>query len=273
MRTAMIRSIIFLLAGLLLLSACSTKKVIKPISAKNVSFDTYLTNMGYKKDGSNAYSKNLPYESCSKEYRKDLKLLDKYAEVNIGPAWSQDFDFALHDNKHYIINGKCCVLKEKDRLLFSIKTVSSYKNDTCNLFIEQYSLQESQIKTAQILKIQQQRDAEYKKKQAAIKLKKQQERQRQEQQYAELRNRKGEHILHFFNHSVTHVDRYDRFFDKDMQVRLCQLKCKEFTKNETGYTDIQSALNDGWHFVTKLDVAKYDDYKCSCRGEKVILRK
>jgi len=99
--------------------------------------------MGYKKDGSSAYIKNLSYESCSKEYRKDLKLLDKYAEVNIGPAWSQDFDFALHDNKHYIINGKCCVLKEKDRLLFSIQTVSSYKNDTCNLYIEKYSPQES----------------------------------------------------------------------------------------------------------------------------------
>jgi len=119
------------------------KKVTKPISVKKVSFDIYLTSMGYKKDGSSAYIKNLSYESCSKEYRKDLKLLDKYAEVNIGPAWSQDFDFALHDNKHYIINGKCCVLKEKDRLLFSIQTVSSYKNDTCNLYIEKYSPQES----------------------------------------------------------------------------------------------------------------------------------
>ncbi len=269
----MMKNIIILLASVLLFSACSTKKEIKSVLVKNISFESYFHTLGYKQNDINHFTKQLPYDDCSKAYRQDLKALDRYAEANIGPAWSKEFYWAFKDNKIYIIGGKCCKLQEDDKLLFSLKTVSSYRNDTCNLFIEKYSEEESKVKIAKIFEVQKQRDAEYKRKQAAIKLKKQQAKQREEQRYKSLRTRKGEYILHFFDKSIAHVDRYDRFFDKNMQVRLCQLKCKELTKNETGYTDIQSALNDGWHFVTKLDVAKYDDYKCSCRGEKVILRK
>ena len=124
-------------------------------------------------------------------------------------------------------------------------------------------------KVAKIFEVQKQRDAEYKRKQLQKALKKQQE----EQRYQNLRTRKGEYIMQFFDESITHVDRYNRLFDKKMQVQLCKMQCTDFTKNSTGYINMQSALSDGWKFVTKLDDTKYDDKSCSCRGQKVILKK
>ena len=265
----MMKNIIILLASVLLFSACSTKKEIKPIPIKNISFESYLHTLGYKQNDIKHFTKQLPYDDCSKAYSQDLKALDKYVEINIGPAWSKEFYWAFKDNKIYIIGGKCCKLQEDDKLLFSLKTVSSYRNDTCKLSIEKYSEEESNVKVAKIFEVQKQRDAEYKKKQLQKALKERQE----EQRYYNLRNRKGEYVMQFFDESITHVDRYNRLFDKKMQVQLCKKQCIDFTKNSTGYINMQSALSDGWKFVTKLDDAKYDDKSCSCRGQKVILKK
>ena len=78
----MMKNIIILLASVLLFSACSTKKEIKPVPVKNISFESYFHTLGYKQNDVKHFTKQLPYDDCSKAYRQDLKALDRYAEAN-----------------------------------------------------------------------------------------------------------------------------------------------------------------------------------------------
>lgn len=249
---------------LLIFTGCSTVQVDESKLNKDplaMNFNDYMKNMGFTKLG-NDFAKTVDNDISLKEYNAILKKLDQYIEKNAGSSWNTDFYKELKDNKHYIVLGKCCALKQEDKLLYAMSEEKSKDYRYCTFKIERLSDDQSKNKIDTIFKKREEFALlDEQKQQQKIK-----EKEQLEAYYKSLRQRTGQQIMSFYDK----MKYKDSFFTN---AQICQNSCMQETRENNGYTSLQEALNDGWSFVSKMEEITLSHPNCICEGSKVILKR
>jgi hypothetical protein len=81
-----------------------------------------------------------------------------------------------------------------------------------------------------------------------------------------LRIRKGQHVVRFFN-SYT-------FNENRVKESDCANQCTSKNIEDSGYTSMDKALENGWEFISKLDSVSYKvSENCTCTGTNVLIKK
>lgn len=250
---------------LLVFTGCSTTPQVNHVNSNTdpltMSFDDYMGYLEFEKNG-NSFTKTVDNDISLKEYNTVLKNLDKYIEKNIGSSWNTNFYKELKDNKQYIVLGKCCALKQKDKLLYAISEEKSEDYRYCTFKIELLTDDESKNKIDKVFKKREELALlDEQKQQQKIK-----EKEQQEAYYKSLRQRAGQQIMSFYDKM-----KYKENFFTNAQI--CKNRCMQKTRENNGYTSLQEALNDGWSFVSKMQEVTLSHPNCICEGSKVILKR
>jgi len=249
---------------LLIFTGCSTVQVddsklkTDPLT---MTFDDYMSYLGFVKND-NSFAKTVDNDISLKEHNAILKKLDQYIEKNAGSSWNTDFYKELKDNKQYIVLGKCCSLKQEDKLLYAMSEEKSKDHRYCTFKIERLSDDQSKNKIDTIFKKREEFALlDEQKQQQKIK-----EKEQQEAYYKSLRQRTGQQIMSFYDK----IKYKDSFFTN---AQICQNSCMQEIRENNGYTSLQEALNDGWSFVSKMEEITLSHPNCICEGSKVILKR
>lgn len=96
----------------------------------------------------------------------------------------------------------------------------------------------------------------------------------------QLRERKGQHIMTFFEtckyRAYGYKDLGGRYQHVSEQAaeKMCRETCSQYVFNNSGYDNLQEALNDGWKFKAKAKESKeqINEY-CVCEGNSYVLEK
>jgi len=284
-----------LLMIFVVLTGCGTPNLPKndePIKWKKITLDDLLNGLDLKKLNKNLYGRSLHdndvesvYDFCTAKggYLESLEYGFGYAKEMLGTrrhirgAFEDPFTQAciIDDNYSFIFS-------EQKYKIYDGRTkggyVGSYYYINIGPNIKNKYISYTERYVERLAKEDENRLKEYKRTEVRRKIKAEEKKQelieKENKRLALinktnfLRSRKGQYNLSFYSKYNFHP--FGPFSDES----ICDEDCVSKNIENTGYSSIDNALQDGWNFVSKIEgiTYKYSDI-CTCEGVNIIMKR